>query len=325
MISGILLLSIGVALIALFVTAALSPIETLSWWAGWTEEELRPPERDNIDPPRAGDAATQYIVYLSGVASLSGRFVLPRERAFLKQLKIHLPDAVIIDDVFPYSPAGLPLLESPRIFERVWRFVQKMKLEGRHTILAALINFRNVFQVMVSADHRYGPIFNQGAATIIETALARAGYRKGVGAPITIIGYSGGGQIAIGAAAFLASRLKAPIDIYSIGGVMASDPGLHFVRRLHHFFGDKDGVQRLGAVMFPERWPLLAHSEWNLAKRDGRIALHPMRDMRHAGPRGYFGLVKFNGRANSERTLDAVTALLRSANPSTPQNRCAND
>ena len=167
------------ALVALLITAALSPLETLSWWAGWTEEEI---EQEDVakEPAPAAPSGRHYFVYLSGIASLSGRFLIPRERAFIRNLRKRYPEAVIIDDVFPYSPSGAPLLAGPRIFERLWRLIQKMKLEGRQTMLSVLINMRNMFQVMVSADHRYGPIFNHGAANVIEAALLRGGYRHGV-------------------------------------------------------------------------------------------------------------------------------------------------
>ncbi len=323
MISTILIIAISLAVLALLTTAALSPIETLSWWAGWTETEIEQNDASCItDRPCAHPADCQpkslYIVYLSGISSLSGRFLIPREKVFVKGLVQHFPDAAVIDDVFPYSPAGLPLLASTRLLDRVWRLVQRIKLEGRATVLSALIHVRNVFQVMISADHRYGPIFNQGAATVIEEALARAGYRQSSGAPVVIIGYSGGGQIAIGAAAFLRSHLDAPIDVISIGGVVASDPGLNFVRRLHFLYADHDNIQKIGAVMFPERWAVMAHSEWNTAKRDGRIVFHKISRMIHAGARGYFGLVKFDGVTNNLRTLKMVVDIL-SQTPTHPQ------
>lgn len=301
----------GFAAIALLITAALAPIETLSWWAGWTDKEIDEVNSETSSPPTVdANVQKQFIVYLSGVASISGRYLLPREKVFIKELRQRLPDAIIIDGVFPYSPAGLPLLAGPRFFDRLWRWIQKLKLEGRRTLLSALINTRNIFQVLISADHRYGPIFNQGAAEVIEDELIKKGYKRGSGAPVTIIGYSGGGQIALGASSFLRTKLKAPIEIISIGGVIASDPGLHFIRRLHYLFGDGDIVQRIGAVMFPERWKAMAHSEWNTAKHDGRIVFHEMKNMIHAGPRGYFGLPKVNGISNNDRTLEAVISIL---------------
>ncbi len=313
MITSFLLILIAIAGLLLLLTAILSPIETLSWWAGWTEDEINDAEA-SPDFEDAPSAQKTYIVYLAGIASISGRYQLPRERTFIRKLEARFPDAVIIDNVFPYSPAGLPLLAAPRFFDRLWRWIQKLKLEGRQTLLSPLINARNVFQVMISADHRYGPIFNQGAARVIENALIEAGYKRyDRSARVVIIGYSGGAQIAAGASPFLTSRYIGPIDIISIGGVMASDPGFHFVRRFHHVVGQQDRVEKVGAIMFPERWKAMAHSEWNTAKRDGRVIFHKLANMIHAGARGYFGLPKINGISNNDRTLELVADILEAA------------
>ncbi len=308
MISEILAVSIGLGVVALLATAALAPLETLSWWAGWTEQDLD----DEALQPELGcdDQRAVYIVYLSGVASISGRYMLRREELFLRALSARMPDAVIIDDVFPYSPAGLPLLASPRLFDRLWRWIQKLDLQERRTLLRILINFRNIYQVMVSADHRYGPIFSQGAAGVVETALNQAGYKARSGAPIVLIGYSGGAQVAVGAAPFLKARLGAPIQIVSIGGVVASDPGLAAVDTLHYYHGDRDQIEKIGAIMFAERWALYANSQWNAAKRSGRLKMHQLANMGHAGPKGYFGLPKRDGRSNNDRTADAVASVL---------------
>lgn len=307
MISSVLIAAIAIAVLALVLTAALSPLETLSWWAGWTEQEL-----GETAPAPASETNNDrlYIVYLSGVASISGQYLLPREKAFIRRLAKRFPNAVIISDVFPYSPKGLPLLAGPRLFDRLWRRVQKFQLRERQTLLSILINLRNIFQVMVSADHRYGPIFNQGAASVIETALIENGYQRGRGSPVAIIGYSGGAQVAVGAAPFLTDRLRAPIDVISIGGVIASDPGLEFIRRLHHLKGDGDAIQRIGALLFPERWSLMGYSAWNTAKREGRIESHALENMIHAGVKGYFGRPLVNGVSNAERTVEKIASLL---------------
>jgi len=298
---------------ALLITAALSPIETLSWWAGWTEDEIEHPEE--LPGPVSDEQphAKLYVIYLAGISTLSGEYLIPREKVFIKGLRERLPDSVVIDDVFPYSPSGLHLLAGARFLDRLWRVIQKMKLDGRGEMVSVLIKIRNVFQVMISADHRYGPIFNQGAANVIEAALLRAGYRANCGTPIVIIGYSGGAQIAIGAATFLKARFGAPIDVISLGGVMASDPGLRFVRRLHHLIGDGDNIRKSGVILFPERWGIMAHSEWNTAKREGRVTIQKLEGMIHAGARGYFGLPKVDGVSNNERTLDEVVEILSTA------------
>ncbi len=315
MISSLFFPLLIIAVVVLLITAALSPLETLSWWAGWSEDEIfnHGPSQSNASTP-SSKSPRHYVVYLSGISSISGRFLVPREKTFIKGLKDAFPDFVIIDDVFPYSPAGLGLLSGSRQFDRLWKRVQKYKLRGRASILSTLIKFRNLFQVMVSADHRYGPIYNRGAATAIEKALVHSGYQPGSGATIIIVGYSGGAQVGVGAATYLKARLKAPIDIISVGGVMASEPGLNFVRQLHHLVGSKDRVQKVGAIMFPDRWEAMAFSEWNVAKREGRIHRHRMTGMSHAGARGYFGLPKFKGISNNQRTLEKIVSILSNTN-----------
>lgn len=306
MISETIYIFLGVGVFALMATAALSPLETLSWWAGWTEQEL---EEESLKRTKNNDAAV-YIVYLSGVASISGKFLLRREKTFIRRLRERMKGAVVVENVFPYSPAGMPLLASPRLFDKLWRWIQKHDLQGRRTLLRSLINIRNIYQVMVSADHRYGPIFSQGAASSIETALFAAGYVPGSGARISIIGYSGGAQVAVGAAPFLKVRLRAPVEIISIGGVVASDPGLGVIDRLHHYRGEGDQIEKLGALLFTERWAVFANSHWNIAKREGRIVQHRMNEFVHAGPRGYFGLPERNGKSNNERMADEVAKVL---------------
>ena len=308
MISEILIVSIGIAVFALATTAALSPLETLSWWAGWTEQEMS--DTPPVIAAAPENSAAPFVVYLSGVASISGKHLLRREKMFINGLRARLPHVIIIDDVFPYAPSGLPLLASPRLFDRLWRWIQKLDLQKRGNLLRGLINIRNIYQVMVSADHRYGPIFSQGAARAIGAALSTAGYRAQSGARIVIVGYSGGAQVAIGAAPFLKAQFGAPIDVISVGGVLASDPGIGAVDAIYHFRGDGDRVEKLGALMFAERWPAFANSHWNEAKRDGRLSIHHFANSAHAGPKGYFGLPRRGAQSNNERMVEAVTGVL---------------
>jgi len=310
MISEILIVSIALAVFALAVTAALSPLETLSWWAGWTEREIGAPH--DVAATDGNGRDQLYVVYLSGVASLSGKYLLRREDVFLQGLSAQLPGAVIISDVFPYSPAGLPLLAGPRLFDRFWRWFQKLDLQGKRSILRNLINLRNIYQVLVSADHRYGPIFSQGAAAAIERSLLNAGFQSG-GGRVVIIGYSGGAQVAVGAAPFLKAWLGAPISVVSIGGVLASDPGIDAIDALHHFRGPGDRIEKLGAMLFAERWRFFPGSHWNRAKQEGRLVIHRTPDLIHAGPRGYFGLPRRGAQSNNECMQRAVANVLSSS------------
>ncbi|GET35643.1 hypothetical protein MiSe_03850 [Microseira wollei NIES-4236] len=83
--------------------------------------------------------------------------------------------------------------------------------------------------VSVSADLPYGPIYNRGIAQVMYESLINHRYIPRSSIPVTLIGFSGGGQIAMGWAAFLKEALDAPIDIISLGG----------------FFGGRNPILRL--------------------------------------------------------------------------------
>jgi hypothetical protein len=55
----------------------------------------------------------------------------------------------------------------------------------------------------VSADKRYGPVYNLGVAKEVWRTLLRHGYRPGSNKPVTLIGTSGGGQVSVGSATYL--------------------------------------------------------------------------------------------------------------------------
>ncbi|MEL7486247.1 MAG: hypothetical protein AAGJ87_03405 [Pseudomonadota bacterium] len=307
--STTLTIIIALCVLSLVVAASLSPIESMSWWAGWSEDDL---EADETAPQQtAAQSDAQFVIYLSGISTMAGHYLADQEARFIEALRIRTPDAEIISDIFPYAPSGKPLLAAPRILDRFWRAVLAMRLKGRGAV-ATLANLRNFFQVLVSADQRYGPIFNLGAATVIIEALERHGYQRGSGAPVTIIGFSGGAQVGLGATPFLTSTLAAPIDIIALGGVMASGDGPRAVRKIYRLVGARDVVQRLGALFFPERWRLLDYSAWNEARRNGRIEKRRIGRMKHAGPEGYFGVHAYKeGVRYVDDTLDAVAAILR--------------
>lgn len=310
MIASTLSLIISISVFSLIIAAALSPIESLSWWAGWNDAEATDAPPVKITKPATPHENRRYIIYLSGISTMAGHYLADQEARFLQDLKARIPDAEIISDIFPYSPSGAPLLASPRLLDKVWRRLLAMRLNGRGA-MATLANLRNFFQVLVSADHRYGPIFNLGAAQVIANALERHGYPKGAGAPVAIIGFSGGAQVGLGAAPFLKPAIGAPIDIIALGGVMASDPGVNAVRKIHRFYGARDSVQKLGAIFFPERWRIFSYSAWNKARRTGKITTQRIGSMKHSGPRGYFGLQRYkDDRRYVDDTVTAVVAAL---------------
>jgi hypothetical protein len=297
------------ALVAFVVAGLLAPFETLGWWAGWFgphDPELAegpPPEPGDRSPPARG-----YVVFLSGVHSVSGRAFAPRERAFLARLRQQLPGVRVVE-VFPYSVTNRALT-GQRIFARFWRFALAGKLGRRRLagVASLLINLRNAWQVAVSADRRYGPMYDEGSAQLIERALRAEGWTAEARPPVLLVGYSGGGQIALGASAPLSRRLGRTIDVVSLGGVMASPRSLDGLGRVVHLRGRNDRVARIGAAFFPGRWPAVRWSTWNQARAQGRIEIVDLGEMDHTGRDGYLDGASGgdDGRSYLDVTVDAI-------------------
>jgi hypothetical protein len=297
---------VGLLVLAVFVAGALAPFEALGWWAGWFGEDLVP---ERPAAPRVA-ASEDYVVYLSGINSVSGEAYAAREVVFLARLEAELSSVTFVGDIFPYSVINRALT-SQRLLSRLWRWIYRRKLQGP-TVAGFLINLRNFWQVGVSADRRYGPIYNQGSATLILGGLGRHGYLPGKARTLTLIGYSGGSQIAVGAAPYLQRATGARVRVISLGGVISADPGILALDKLYHLYGARDAVERLATLFFPGRWPLLPHSAWNRGRREGKVALLPMGPVKHTGPGGYLDAQSGSGgEANLDRTLRTVVSLIR--------------
>ena len=192
-------------------------------------------------------------------------------------------------------------------------------------LLPALLNVRNLFQVLVSADHRYGPLYSFGIARVARERLEAHGYRPESRTPVVLLGSSGGGQISVGAATFLGAELDAPLAIVTFGGVMASDRGIEEVTRLASLYGTDDKVYRLGRTIFPGRWPLASASFWNVARSEHRLSERAIGPMGHSGRGGYLDAApRADGAPLLERTVGAVAAAVRdvlSAQPPGPGSR----
>jgi hypothetical protein len=312
-----LLFFVALAALVFLFAGVLSPFEALGWWAGWygrEPDELEATSADGAAAAPPPETPRHYVVFLSGINSVSGEAFAEREIAFLARLKRALPETVLVDDLFPYSVTAQPLTGS-RVFARFWRWALARKLSGPG-LAGFLINLRNLWQVAVSADSRYGPMYNQGSAQMILGGLKRHGYHVSTQgrqpAPVLLIGYSGGGQIAVGAAPHLKKIIGAPVTVISLGGVMSADPGLLSLERLYHLYGTRDNVQRLGNIFFPGRWPFIP-SPWKSAKARGIIKLIPMGPMDHTGPGGYLDDQRHlaDGRSYLEVTTQTIVKLVR--------------
>jgi len=281
-------LAILAGLIILFLLASIMvAIAVLFWWAGWTDRRgaLR------VTPtPDAHPTAVQqrvYMIYLSGIGRISSTSATRYEDAFLAAIAAQVPDLSIIADVFPFSVQNESMINERRL-GWFWGWINAQRLrKGRLRFTGDLILIRNILYTAVSADQRYGPVYNYSVATLLLQSLLRQGYRLGSGAPVTLLGYSGGGQIALATAGYLKTTLRAPVQVISLGGVVDAHPAIDRIDALYHLYGSKDAWQRFGQAIFPARWPVATWSRWNRAVASGKITIVCAGPMIHAGRHSY--------------------------------------
>lgn len=307
------LLWIGV--VALAFAGLLAPLETLGWWAGWYADEVNTSVNvgelaEPITDPRH---ISRYIIYLDGIGQSTAEY-LPDVEDFLDALTPALPDNVaLIRGLVGYSVLNNPLDED-RPLAFLWRLADKQRWTNPASILGILVNLRNVLIVGVSSDKRYGPLYNHGIAQIMHNALVKNGYQPGSGVPITLIGYSGGGQMACASAAFLKRAIGAPIDVISLGGVISANNNILVLEHLYHLVGGKDSVEKIGPVMFPGRWKVFPLSYWNRAKRLGKISFISLGPtVAHQLPGGLMDPKAQvpDGRTNLQQTIDFIVQILQ--------------
>ncbi|NHB86045.1 hypothetical protein G7085_20020 [Tessaracoccus sp. HDW20] len=210
--------TLGILALILFLFVLLSPLESLRWWADRGEQEVRRTFESLSEDRRAKTDSHRFVVYLSGVGVLGGDQLSRRELAWLDSLDDDLTDVVVVSDVFPYAVDNRGLLQRATVW--LWSFLDRARRAWKGNPLQFLINLRNIAQVMVSSDPRYGPTINIGLAQEIWHSLQRHGYVPGSGDPVVLIGFSGGAQMALGAGWYL-HGIGVPVSLVSIG---ASSP-----------------------------------------------------------------------------------------------------
>lgn len=302
------------AVVLLLVFALMAPLESLRWWSRRGDAEVldglaRP---DGAGSPVRDPAPRMYVIYLSGIGAVDGATDSFRERAVLTELAERLPDVAVAADVFPYAVENRGLTQ--RATTWFWGRLQRLQRVPVASFASNLINLRNSLRVLVSADPRYGPTYNLAVAQEIAVSLSRHGYDWQERPPVTIVGYSGGGQIALGSAWHLAG-LHVPVSVISLGGVLSDDPALDRIEHLWHLYGSKDKMQLLGPLLFPGRWPTAPLSPWHQARHAGRITLRKIGPMKHMDGRDYFDRHATDAAGTSFRqlTVDALVEILSAA------------
>ena len=300
-----------ISLVGVIVAGFLAPLETIGWWAGWYGDELDTASAVAGAASSGASSASRYVVYLDGISQSSSKY-MPDVEHFLDALAPRLPSTVqLVRGVMCYSVMNRPLEDDP-ILSGLWRMIDALRFRNPRSLLGMLINLRNVLIVAVSADTRYGPMYNYSVGQVVYDSLIANGYRRGSGIPVTLLGFSGGGQMAAASAAFVRRAIDGPVDVISLGGVISGNCRLLEVEHLYHFRGEKDNVQRLGPILFPTRWKIAVLSKWNRALRLGRLSIYSLGPIGHQVPGGIMdpNLRLPDGRTSLEQTIDDIVKVL---------------
>jgi predicted Abi (CAAX) family protease len=311
-----------VGILAIIFAGLLAPLEALGWWAGWYGDGLDMDTARSISAVPAsqqqaqqqnpsGEPPARYVVYVDGVGQ-SGEEYTPDVVEFLCALRAVLPKEMeFVQGLMLYSVFNQPLIQD-RPLARIWRLADRVRWQNPAALLGLMVNLRNAWIVAVSADKRYGPIYNQGIAQVLYNGLMRHGYDPDDGTPITFIGYSGGAQMSVAAAPYLRRVLDSEIEVISLGGVMSANNNFLQLGQLYHLVGQQDTVTRLGSILFPGRWPLFPLSYWNRAKRKGKISQVSLGPMGHQVPGGMMDpdAILPNGKTNLQQTISVILSIL---------------
>ncbi len=283
--------------------------EQIIEWPGF-EEACAAADIPALVPDELPEEQPHYLVYLSGIGMSTPEQLPVVEIPMVEHLTKRLGGTKVVWQVCPYA-VRTPSLIRRRRSSRFWAAATRWKFEkNRLRYLAALINVRNGFQLFVSADRRVTR-YNRTIARRVAEALVRAGYVPENRRPITLLGWSGGAQVAAGVARHLGGA-GTQVRIMSMAGIISADPGLGQAEHIWHLRGDHDAVEAIGATLAVRRWPLFRHSPWNQALGDGRLEIISMGSLTHTGDHGYYSAATIlpDGRTPRQYTADAIVATL---------------
>ncbi|MBD2771565.1 hypothetical protein [Iningainema tapete] len=302
--------------VLLLIWGTLAPVGTLIWWfnqgaqtLGLDRNQIENPVKNSINND-SQNKINCYIIFLPGVGDFSANELTPGEEIFLKRLVQLHPNCVAVSDVFPYSVAN-ESLGGERLLAPVWRAMKKAK--NRWDSADVLIKIRNLWRFAISADNRYGPIYNQGIATAIIERMKAAHPIPQSGKPVKLIliGTSGGAQVALGAVSYLDKWLNAELIVVSVGGSFDGETGFDEVEHVYHLRGRRDWVEDITGIVFASRWYGTVASPFNQARLQGKYTIVNTGPHTHDGLEGYFGTA-FVGGSNTtyvELMLQKVNEL----------------
>lgn len=306
---SLVLRMIGVLLLVLIPTAGIySLVSQFAFWEGWITGLPEPSRLFNGSPPAPTGRNAHFVVYLDGIHQ-HRRDHPPRIQTFLQLLEQALgPRTQLLQTIEPYTvlPVGLADDAGSSWFWRRLLNLQEQHPSGLVQVLAAvLVQANNIIKVGISSDRRYGPILNYELALKVAERLAEAGFHPSRGAPITLLGYSGGGEMAMGMADFLSRICHCPVGIITFCGVFSGNQELSRVARITTVVGSRDPLEVIGRFAYPGRSPLLPLTRWNRALRSGAVRRSLIPGMTHNGNQGPFS------ERHRQKVIGAIVAAVQ--------------
>ena len=286
---------IGIGLFCLILiplTGIYSVVSQYAFWEGWLEGIPQPAELLQANARhQGGQQVRRFVIYLDGIHQQEKDHP-PRVSAFLEELKQRLADdhRLVRDlETYTFLPVALADDSGSAWFWRRLFHWQEHHPNGFVQLLAAvLVQANNVIKVGISSDRRYGPIRNYELALKITLRLAEEGFDPSQGSELVLLGYSGGGEMAMGVADYLRSICKVPVQIITFCGVFSGNQRLERTKQVTLVVGTRDPVAAFGRIAYPGRLPLLPFSKWNKVRRQGLVHREVIDGMNHNGNRGPF-------------------------------------
>ncbi|MEO1003268.1 MAG: alpha/beta hydrolase [Cyanobacteria bacterium J06638_7] len=287
----------GILLLLLIPTAGIySLIGQYAFWEGWLKDLPRPADLfpAAVAPAQAAAPAaapSRFLVYLDGIHQVE-RDHPPRVLRLLDEIERGLdPHTVLMKGLESYTVLPVKLAEdrgSAWLWRRLFALQEEHPRPWIRFLAAFLVQANNVIKVGISSDRRYGPIASYLLALKIVHSLLPLGFVIGSHQQVVLLGYSGGGEMAMGVADYLQRLCRSPIRILTFCGVFSGNQQLARVEAIQMVVGSRDPVAAFGRLAYPGRLPLLPLSLWNQARRRGQVSRRRLVGMGHNGEHGPF-------------------------------------
>lgn len=280
------------------ISGVISVTSQFAFWSGWLGGLPQPADlfADTTHAALHDPQTTCTIIYFDGIHQ-SERDHPPRVAAFLALLESRLPaDKRLVKGLETYTVTTARLADD---IGGSWFWRRLFALQEHHPnglislLCAVLVQANNVIKVGISSDRRYGPILNYELALKVAQRLAEQGFRPGPTnvnqtQELVLLGYSGGGEMALGMADYLRRICRCPVRVISFCGVFSGNQLLEQVGTIAMVIGNRDPVAAFGRIAYPGRSPLLPLSNWNRAVARGQVQRHCIDGLSHNGVNGPF-------------------------------------